>query len=45
MLNLVKEGVVDRQVQHTCENNATSAALAQNAACLFFIGLVIHTTM
>ena len=28
LLNLVEEGVEDRQVQHTCESNATSAALA-----------------
>ena len=28
LLNLVEEGVEDRQVQHTCESNVTSAALA-----------------
>ena len=33
LLNLVKESVEDRQVQHTGESNATSAALAPNVAC------------
>ena len=33
LLNLVKESVEDRQVQHTGESNATSAALAPNIAC------------
>ena len=37
LLNLVEEGVEDRQVQHTCESNATSAALAPNVAVLTII--------
>ena len=31
-MNLVKESVEDRQVQHTGESNATSAALAPNVS-------------
>ena len=33
VVNLVEVTVEDRQVQHICESNATSAALAPNIAC------------
>ena len=32
-VNLVRQGVEDRQVLHTCESNVTSAALVPNVAC------------